>query len=142
MRNGELCLVALWLRQCTFISRFIFISYAHYLRISSFLQKIDALQWTPHMDECLQVLEEAKECLNDRILVQQVRLQLIAEKMAQAILHNGAMEYTKHKTELPPLYFQSLHSQFQNNKSRILAETQADGKMLCPYQSTFSLTLQ
>jgi hypothetical protein len=99
-------------------------------RISLFIQKIDALRWTSHMDECLQVLDEAKECLTDGILVQQVRLQLIAEKMAQGTWHDGALESTKHTSELPSLHFQSLHSQFQNIKIQILAGTQADGKML------------
>ncbi|KAF2807184.1 uncharacterized protein BDZ99DRAFT_500451 [Mytilinidion resinicola] len=48
--------------------------------LSSFLQKTDALRWTPHMEECLIILDEKKECPNDAILVQQVRLQLIVER--------------------------------------------------------------
>ncbi|KAJ5591583.1 uncharacterized protein N7459_001952 [Penicillium hispanicum] len=52
--------------------------------ISSFLQRIDALRWTPHLEECLQVLDQEKECLGDQILVQLVRLQLIAEKGCRA----------------------------------------------------------
>ncbi|KAE8451746.1 hypothetical protein EG329_003203 [Mollisiaceae sp. DMI_Dod_QoI] len=89
--------------------------------ISSFIQKIDALRWTPHMDECLQMLDERKECLNDEILVQQVRLQLIVEKMALSALHK-ATESTEHTREPPPLYLQNLQSQLQAIKIKLLAQ--------------------
>ena len=48
--------------------------------ISIFLHKIDTLRWTPHLDECLQVLSQEKECPGDELLVQQVRMQRIAER--------------------------------------------------------------
>jgi hypothetical protein len=98
-------------------------------RTSSYLQKIDSLRWTPHMDECLEILDERKECLSDDILVQQVRLQLISEKMAQATLHNGKIEYNNHTKELS-LYLETLHSQFQDMKTNLLARRQTDGKSL------------
>lgn len=37
--------------------------------VSSFLQKIDTLRWTSHMDECLQVLDERKEYPSDEGIV-------------------------------------------------------------------------
>ncbi|PYH65324.1 Zn(II)2Cys6 transcription factor domain-containing protein [Aspergillus vadensis CBS 113365] len=49
--------------------------------ISLFLEKSDPLRWTPHMDECLHHLLEHPECLNDEILAQQARFQLINERI-------------------------------------------------------------
>lgn len=49
-------------------------------RISSFLQKIEVFRWTPHLDESLQIIDEQKQCVNDEVLVQLVRMRLIVEK--------------------------------------------------------------
>jgi hypothetical protein len=100
-------------------------------RISSFLQKIDALRWTPHMDESLQMLGQRKECYNDEILVQQVRLQLIVEQMARGTLHDGAMESIEHAREPLSLCLRTAHSQLQDIKTKLLAQPQTDGKLLC-----------
>ena len=98
-------------------------------RISSFLQKIDALRWTPHMDECLQVLGETKECPNDEILVQQVRLQLIIERMALCVSQDRAIKPMENE-EYSSVYLQSLHSQLQDVKVDLLAGFQNNGKVL------------
>lgn len=49
-------------------------------RVSSFLQKIETLRWTPHLEESLQILESQKECLNDETLVNLVRMRRVVEK--------------------------------------------------------------
>ncbi|KGO59266.1 Major facilitator superfamily domain, general substrate transporter [Penicillium expansum] len=61
--------------------------------ISSFLQKIDALRWTTHLDECLEILDAQKECLNDDILVQQVRLQLIGADAIRSKEHEPSSAF-------------------------------------------------
>jgi hypothetical protein len=99
-------------------------------RISSFLQKIDALRWTPHMDECLQVLDDRKECPNDEILIQQVRLQLIVEKMALETCHDAAMESPEHAREPQSLYLEAVHAQLLDIKTKLLAQPQIDGQLL------------
>ncbi|KIW35297.1 uncharacterized protein PV07_02000 [Cladophialophora immunda] len=66
--------------------------------VSSFLQKTDALRWTPHMEECLVILDEKKECPNDAILVQQVRLQLIVE--SRMPLERSLLDLQNLKTSL------------------------------------------
>ncbi|KAB8222898.1 hypothetical protein BDV33DRAFT_201036 [Aspergillus novoparasiticus] len=48
--------------------------------ISSFLQQIETFRWTPHLEESLRILDEQKQCANDEILVQLVRMRLIVEK--------------------------------------------------------------
>ena len=82
---------------------------------------MDGLRWTPHLEESLCVLEESHECLNDEILVQQVRLQLIAEKVAIGNWDDKA-----------PLsfYLQALHSQLQEVKSKLPPHLQSNGKLL------------
>ena len=109
-------------------------------RISSFLQKIDALRWTPHMDECLQILDERKECLNDEILVQQVRLQLILEKMTQGTLPDGAVEITEHTRETSFHPLETLHSRLHAIKTQLLDQPQIDGRLLSPTNVIVSLT--
>lgn len=104
--------------------------------ISSFLQKIDALRWTPHMDECLQALDERKECLNDEILVQQVRLQLLIEKTALSTLHDGAMKSAEHTREPSSLYSESIHSQLQDIKIELLSRPKTDEAVLLHLYST------
>ena len=83
------------------------------------------------MDEDLQMLDERKECPNDDILVQQVRLQVIVEKMALGTLHDGAMESTEHTREPPSLYLETLHSELQDIKTKLLVQPHTDGKLLC-----------
>lgn len=43
--------------------------------------KIDALRWTPHMEESLSVLMEAQECPEDELLVSLVNIQLVMDKV-------------------------------------------------------------
>ncbi|KAJ5692059.1 hypothetical protein N7462_001482 [Penicillium macrosclerotiorum] len=75
--------------------------------ISSFLHKIDALRWTPHLDECLELLDKQKECLNDDILVQQVRLQLVVETVTQDSLHSRHFRWIE-RAETPSNFFSEL----------------------------------
>ncbi|KAB8261634.1 hypothetical protein BDV32DRAFT_148280 [Aspergillus pseudonomiae] len=60
--------------------------------ISSFFQRIETFRWTTHLDESLQILDEQKQCVNDEILVQLVRMRLIVEKnrTRQVSLHDAS----------------------------------------------------
>ncbi|KAH7333048.1 Zn(II)2Cys6 transcription factor [Rhexocercosporidium sp. MPI-PUGE-AT-0058] len=98
--------------------------------ISSFVQKIDALRWTLHMDECLQVLDERKECFNDEILVQQVRLQLITERANRALLDDGILESAKGHTNPAFLGLEIFQSQLLSVKNDLLAQPQTDNVVL------------
>jgi hypothetical protein len=67
------------------------------------------------MDQCLQVLDERQECNNDRILVQQVRLQLIIE---QTQPRNG--HYTPGFPKAPlEFYVHALQSRLEEIKKRL-----------------------
>ncbi|OJJ06457.1 hypothetical protein ASPVEDRAFT_87756 [Aspergillus versicolor CBS 583.65] len=81
--------------------------------ISSFIRKTDPLRWTPFMDECLQVLEEQQECLNDEILVHQVRLQMITDKLDLGPYHGG-LASTPDPIQAPPsFYLHSMHARLR-----------------------------
>ena len=92
------------------------------LSISAFLQRIDSLRWTPHMDECLRILDERQECATDEILVQQVRLQLLVERVT--------LDTWTDKPMRAPLsfYLQALHSQFQEIKDKLPPHSQRTSK--------------
>ncbi|KAJ6102163.1 hypothetical protein N7486_004590 [Penicillium sp. IBT 16267x] len=48
------------------------------------LNRIDALRWSPHMEESLTVLTESNECPEDEVLVHLVKIQLVADRVYQA----------------------------------------------------------
>lgn len=89
--------------------------------ISSFLQKIDALRWTPHMDECLRILDELQECPSDAVLVQQIRMQLVIERV-------GALGVAEHPKMPMSFYLQSLRSQLREVGRVAPPQLQQDGK--------------
>ncbi|PWY64730.1 hypothetical protein BO94DRAFT_357097 [Aspergillus sclerotioniger CBS 115572] len=49
--------------------------------VSSYLAQLDPMQWTPHMDECLEFLTQNAESPHDEVLAHQIRLQRIASEM-------------------------------------------------------------
>lgn len=79
------------------------------------------------MDECLQVLDEAKECFSDGILVQQVRLQLITEQVTRVILDDGISETTKRAMKPTSFCLKVFQSQLRDIKTELLAQPQTDG---------------
>jgi hypothetical protein len=79
------------------------------------------------MDECLQVLDEAKECFSDGILVQQVRLQLITERVTRAILDDGVLETTQRAMKPTSFCLEAFQSQVRDIKTELLALPQTDG---------------
>ncbi|OQE46982.1 hypothetical protein PENCOP_c001G05365 [Penicillium coprophilum] len=47
------------------------------------MSRIDAMRWTPHMEESLSILAEAKECPQDELLIVQVKIYLILDRVYQ-----------------------------------------------------------
>ncbi|KAL4724853.1 hypothetical protein ACLX1H_008300 [Fusarium chlamydosporum] len=58
--------------------------------MSSFVGKMEAIHWTPHMSECLETLEREKLYPSDELLVAFVRYQLVADE-AQKLLVRDVM---------------------------------------------------
>lgn len=93
------------------------------------MQKIDALRWTPHMDECLRILSANPDCPNDETLVQQVRLQLIVEKVGH--WQEGATENGTESAKAPPSFFlQALKSQVQEVSTQTSFHSQSNGTLI------------
>ncbi|KAI4285158.1 MAG: hypothetical protein L6R35_004724 [Caloplaca aegaea] len=104
--------------------------------VSSFLQKIDALRWTPHLDECLEVLNEKHESPIDDILVQQVRMQLIVEKVTRGPWNDGAIKTAEHSNVPLCFYLNALQSQLQEVKSKIPPYLKDNEIVLAHFYST------
>lgn len=82
------------------------------------------------MDECLQIIDERDECPNDKILVEQVRLQLVVEKASLNMSYDGVLGTSEHEGSLS-LHFEGLHSRLQCLQGRLLSDFHHNGKMTC-----------
>lgn len=81
-------------------------------RISHSIKRIDALAWTPHMDDCLQTLSQQREWEGDDLLVAQVKVQLIADQVTRAASQSA--------DGIPPGYVRSaLRTQLQTMRAQL-----------------------
>jgi hypothetical protein len=88
-------------------------------RVSSSYGQIDAMQWTPYMDNCLELLVESKECPSDEVFIHQVRLQLISREVENA----------KGTPAVPTAFIlQALQSRLDVVKASVSREIQQDGE--------------
>ncbi|KAL6232026.1 hypothetical protein BDW75DRAFT_243386 [Aspergillus navahoensis] len=105
--------------------------------ISTFVQKTDSLRWTPFMTDCLRQVEEQQECVNDEILVQQVRLQQVTDKLNMATGFTPTFDLV----QVPPaFYLRPLQTQLQNIQPRVAPHPQAH-KILLLHHHYATLTL-
>ncbi|KAJ5579581.1 uncharacterized protein N7459_005566 [Penicillium hispanicum] len=83
---------------------------ADIVRVSLYFLQIDELQWTPFMDECLDVLSRHGESPYDEVFAHQVRLQRIASEL----------QNIKGAQQVPPgFYLTALKQKLDDTKSRI-----------------------
>ncbi|KAH8888157.1 hypothetical protein GQ53DRAFT_725352 [Thozetella sp. PMI_491] len=91
-------------------------------QIAYTLRKVDSLNWTPHMDECIRVLSESPEWEGDHVLVTMVKSQLIIDQLLRASWQTPPPS--------PPIIFVSaLRSQVQGIKNEIPRQLKEDGKV-------------
>ncbi|KAH6842671.1 hypothetical protein B0I37DRAFT_314639 [Chaetomium sp. MPI-CAGE-AT-0009] len=89
-------------------------------QISQSIKRIDALAWTPHMDDCLQTLSQQREWEGDDLLVAQVKVQLIADQVTRAASQSA--------DGIPPGYVRSsLRTQLQNMRAELPVHLQHNG---------------
>jgi len=96
-----------------------------YLRVSLYFAKIDALRWSPYMDECLQVIAESGNA-DDDLLVHQVRLQLISERVMHASWNDGGIEHGESSKATPTFYLKALQNQLNQFKRSLPAHLQVN----------------
>ncbi|KAK4126938.1 hypothetical protein N657DRAFT_630866 [Parathielavia appendiculata] len=92
-------------------------------QISYSIKRLDALNWTNHMDDCLQVLSQQREWEGDNLLVAQVKVQLILEQLTRV---------TSQSTDgIPPGYVLSaLRAQVQTIRAQLPPHLQQNDTIL------------
>ncbi|OBT60683.1 hypothetical protein VE03_09994 [Pseudogymnoascus sp. 23342-1-I1] len=73
--------------------------------ISSHLGRIDALRWTPQMEEALRVIETSRACVTDEVFALQVRLQLLKQRAAHIREQNETAATASVTTSVPGLIY-------------------------------------
>ncbi|UDD59335.1 hypothetical protein AFCA_006757 [Aspergillus flavus] len=101
--------------------------------IASSLFKSDALRWTPHMEENLEILASTKECFGDELLVWLVRIQLVVDK-SYHLRRDGENCHSS------PLVTDVLQSQLELVKRQIPAYLK-NNHVICMYFSNAELAI-
>jgi hypothetical protein len=97
-------------------------------RSSAISRKGDTLRWTVYSNECLSVIETQNEVPSDILLVQQVKLRLISERVTNAPW-SSAMIQVDDSTNPPAMfYLRSLETQLHAFKSSIPGELADNSK--------------
>ncbi|KAK4187418.1 hypothetical protein QBC35DRAFT_233924 [Podospora australis] len=92
-------------------------------QIAHSLKRLDALTWTPHMEESLQILSQRREWEGDDLLVAQVKIQLIVEQLNRAA--------SQSPDNAPPAYYLSaLQTQLQNVRVQLPDHLQQNDTIL------------
>lgn len=88
--------------------------------LSSFHKRLESVVWCPYLDKCLSKLEEAEDQY-DSLLINQVRLQRVLHKTAEAyiqLIRDGTPSLPGNSS-LIVLYIQTLKSQVVEVKNKI-----------------------
>jgi hypothetical protein len=80
---------------------------------------MDSLRWTPYMDDCLSYLEQNAEWHGDYLLAQQVKCQLITDKILE-------VPWQGHSEGPPVYYLKALESQIQGIRMGLKPEFRED----------------
>lgn len=103
---------------------------------SYYFQRLDALRWTPYLDECMTVLAEEKDQPSDELLINLVRLQLIVEKVGRAPWHEGQNDATGSTRAPTTFYLKALQAQLQDFRMKLCPEIQDNEVLLLHLYST------
>ncbi|CRG90356.1 hypothetical protein PISL3812_07400 [Talaromyces islandicus] len=100
--------------------------------ISSHFGRIDALRWTPQMEEALRVIEKNKPYPTDEGFVFEVRLHLLMQRAAHIREQHDADRARTSTTTAGPvpgfLYLKALRGQLQEFRDALSPELQQQGK--------------
>ncbi|KAJ5114045.1 hypothetical protein N7456_002579 [Penicillium angulare] len=94
--------------------------------IAQFLGRMDPLRWTPHMKECLDILEHNEESSGDRVLVQFTRIRLLADQIHQGPWSEGLYGLNASQS-LAAFHLNALQSRLDTIKADIPSQL-ADNK--------------
>lgn len=96
--------------------------------ISSYFAQIDAMQWTPYMDECLDTLSENQESSFDELFINQVRLQLLCQQVPQALSQDRESGHAEGTIVPPTFYLKALQSNLKELKGSFCPDLLQDSK--------------
>ncbi|KAL3426139.1 zn 2cys6 transcription factor [Phlyctema vagabunda] len=97
--------------------------------VPSYMGKGGTLRWTGYADECLRMLDIQKEVASDALLVQIVKLRLIAQRVIESPWSTFATEVDLSGRPAATFYLKSMMAQLQDLKASIPKEL-ADDKTL------------
>ncbi len=97
-------------------------------RSSSISRQGDTLRWTAYSNECLRVLETQNEAASDILLVQQVKLRLISERVTDAPWLSAMIQIDGFTNPPAMFYLRSLETQLHAFKSGIPGELADNSK--------------
>lgn len=97
-------------------------------RLSSALKRIDPMRWTAHLQECLHEIEARREAPLDEVLVQCVKIQLIADKSINSASLDVNMELEPCFRPPPNLFAQEMLAQLGRLRSSMGAATWQESK--------------
>jgi hypothetical protein len=95
---------------------------------STTLKRSDPMRWTSHMQECLNQIESQQDHPLDEILVQYVKIQLVADKAIKAASHDANVDPDDGLHPPPSLFAQEMLTQLKTLKSTMVDSTAQDGK--------------
>ncbi|KAH7340074.1 hypothetical protein BKA66DRAFT_479341 [Pyrenochaeta sp. MPI-SDFR-AT-0127] len=109
--------------------------------LAATLKRIDALKWTPSMDESLGLISEYPECAEDTILVVQVKLQLLTNQLdrSNCTWPFGNSRYASEISEPPACFLESIMAHLNAIRNEIPPELMHSDVILGHFHCTFLL---
>lgn len=92
-----------------------------------FAQKLDTLRWTPYAEESLEVLTQNHSSIEDLLLVQIVRLQLIQERVKEAPWFDSASSGNAAFKTPGSFYLNALKTEMKKFRQQIPPELENHG---------------
>ncbi|KAJ5781748.1 uncharacterized protein N7518_010231 [Penicillium psychrosexuale] len=86
--------------------------------IAQFLGRMEPLQWTPHMKQCLDILADSEESPGDGVLVQFTRTRLLVDQILQGPWSEGLYGLNSAQT-LAAFHLKALQSRLETIKAEI-----------------------
>jgi hypothetical protein len=84
------------------------------------------MPWTPYLEECLQLLESAREYSTDILLVYLTRAHIIGDQVAAAPWKNN---FSNTSSIPPECYIRTLQTQLDQLNANIPLELRGDGEV-------------
>ncbi|TDZ38782.1 Transcriptional regulator WAR1 [Colletotrichum spinosum] len=105
--------------------------------VSGFLGKMDPLRWTPHMEECLQVLDQQPGTPADRTLVALTKMRLLNEEASRLSWRPEVIYDATDAAKTPPsMYVKLLRGQLQKVIQALPSELQSSDTVISQLHCT------